>query len=137
MTTRRTKKRTATSSPSKQYSVFEYLYRDAGNYKAFGQVMLTGVHTEEDIQAIRDACESGEYFIAEQIHIPALYGELYEYGGGPTVDDHVFHEALLLRDVLAEDPPTAPWGSVAELVASFRDTDGKWDYTLSPHWEIW
>lgn len=89
------------------------------------------------MQTIRNACESEEYFIVEQIHIPLLYGELHEYSGGPTADDHVFHEALLLRDVFPDDPPAKPWSSVAELVKRFRNIEGKWNYALPPPWEIW
>jgi hypothetical protein len=52
---------------SKRFSVFECIYRDAGNYKAFGELLLAGQHTDGDLHAIKSACESGRFFIAEQL----------------------------------------------------------------------
>lgn len=72
MTAAKTKTRKAPSSAQEPCSVFEYPYRDAGNYKALGQVLLTGARSKEDMQTIRDAGESEQYFFAEQIHIPTL-----------------------------------------------------------------
>ncbi len=119
-------------------TVFEYLYRDAGNYQAFGKIVLLGTCSPEDAQVIVGACESQRYFIAEQVGIATLYAQLYEFSGGPTEDDHVFHEFVALRQATPDD------GSVAEttvdaLVDRFRNAAQRWDYTLSPHWDdgIW
>ena len=57
--------------------VFDYMYRDAANYKAYGPPLLKGEVTEEDQRRLKSKLESGEFFIAEQIGIPALYGELW------------------------------------------------------------
>lgn len=135
-TTRRTKTKKVKNSDS-LHCVFEYIYRDASNYKAYGILLLKGGYTEADMQQIRDVCEEDVRFIAEQINVPALYGQLYEYSDGPTDDDHVFHEFLFLRDAATEDLSQASWGSVTDLVKRFRDTNGAWDYTLSPHWDTY
>ena len=57
------------------YSVFEYLYRDADNFKAFGQLLFSRV-SEEYITELESYFEYGEYFVAEQVNIPALYSKL-------------------------------------------------------------
>lgn len=116
-------------------TAFEYLYRDAANYKAFGTIVLRGSHTDEDSQAIMNACESELYFVAEQVGVAPLYADLYQYSGGPTEDDHVFHEFIGLRAATpADGEPTN--AALAELVSSFRATGGCWDYTRSAHWNL-
>ena len=69
--------------------VFQYLYRDAANYKAWGTLVLRGVATESDLEVLATHFESGEFFIAEQLSIPPLYAALWEISNGPGIDDHV------------------------------------------------
>jgi hypothetical protein len=137
MTTARRAKTSKSVSVDGALSVFEYIYRDASNYKAYGQLLLAGGYSAEDMRQIREVCEEDVRFIAEQIGVPALYEQLYEYSDGPTDDDHVFHEFLFLRDAAPEDRSQVPWGSVTDIVKRFRDTAGTWDYTLSPHWDTY
>ncbi len=118
---------------SLDYTIFEYMYRDAANYKAFGSILLSGSISNQERQFIQNACDSGLYFIAEQIGIPALYAELYQYSGGPTEDDHVFHELLGLREH-NPTPGQHVWGSSPELIRRFTQARGCWNLTLSPHW---
>jgi hypothetical protein len=68
---------------------FIYLYRDAGNYKTWGEVIFSGSNVlsihglERDIRV--GLLEDG-LFIASQVRIPELF---------PTVlslDDHCYHE---------------------------------------------
>ena len=78
----RTKKqRGAISLALKEHCVFEYQYRDASNYKAWGEMLLSGVPSQNDIATLRARLESDEYFVAEQVGIPALYQQLWDFGG--------------------------------------------------------
>lgn len=71
----------------------DYLYRDAGNWKTHGSVVLAGLLTPEQITAMRRACEDGERFIASQVGLPDLQTLVAEAEGGfPTEDDHVWSE---------------------------------------------
>jgi hypothetical protein len=72
--------------------VFEYRYRDAANYKVEGRVLLLGEITASERSAVEAKMESGQFFIAEQIGIPSLANALFEFGGGPTMEDHAWHE---------------------------------------------
>ena len=74
-----------------KFSVFSYLYRDASNYKAFGLLLLKGTASADDVEIWRQHFESSEFFIAEQLGIPALYAELWAFSDGATEDDHVWH----------------------------------------------
>lgn len=60
---------------------FEYLYRDAANYKNWGQVVLSNdcdKALDEIESLIREALIDGEFFVAERVNIPVLYFEKYD-----------------------------------------------------------
>ena len=118
------------------YSVFEYLYRDAANYKVWGPLLLLGKHTQEDIAALRACMESSEYFVAEQVGIPPLYKELWVLSDGPTEDDHALHEFVELRTARQEDTETLPvFGELTKLMTAFQSVS-RWDYSLSPNCDM-
>ena len=115
--------------------VFEYLYRDASNYKAWGNILLSGVPSQNDIEALRACLESGEYFVAEQVGIPAVYKELWDISGGPTSDDHALHEFVTLRAANDDERKALPlFGELSNLLKVFQAVT-KWNYSLSPNFE--
>ena len=132
-----TEKPSGTSSDTpKEYCVFEYLYRDASNYKAYGEILLSGVPSESDIELLRTYLESGEYFVAEQVGIPAVYNELWDLSGGPNSDDHALHEFVALRKATEDEKITLSlFGDLPNLLNSFRLVT-TWDYSLSPNFDI-
>lgn len=117
------------------YVVLDYMYRDAANYKACGALLLKGEAIEDDRNRVVSKLSGGEFFIAEQIGIPALYRELWKYSGGPSEDDHVWHTFNLFRPPMEEDSDFPVWGSVSELVDRFEKVTC-WREDLSPHWDI-
>jgi hypothetical protein len=69
---------------------FEYLYRDAGNYKLWGEVVFTnkqGLTIDKIEEKIRRLLIDNEYFEAEKIGIPVLRFEIHD----PELD-HQLHE---------------------------------------------
>lgn len=48
-------------------TVFELMYRDAGNYKSYRTEILTGEVSQKDWQAIVATLDMGELFVAEQV----------------------------------------------------------------------
>ena len=120
----------------KECCVFEYLYRDASNYKAWGEILLSGVPSQNDIAALRACLESDEYFVAEQVGLPAVYKELWGLSGGPTSDDHALHEFVALREASEDERKSLPlFGELSGLLKTFQ-TVTKWDYSLSPNFDI-
>lgn len=119
------------------YTVFAYLYRDASNYKAFGEVWLTGAISDDERSTIMHSFDSGEFFVAEQVGIPPLYRELFEYSGGRTEDDHAWHVFDGLR--CAQDLPgnTEVWGTISKLSVTFAAAQRKWRPELSPNFVEW
>lgn len=119
----------------REFSVFEYFYRDASNYKSWGSLLLCGVVTSVEIEILRSQFDAGCYFIAEQLDIPPLYSELWAFSNGPTDDDHVWHTFHALRPATAQDMEAPVFCSLEALTQKVKSIK-TWDGTLSPHWEI-
>lgn len=118
------------------FCVFEYLYRDAGNFKAWGALLLKGALTEAQVGEMCSKFEGREFFIAEQIGVPPLYQELWDYSDGPTESDHVWHEFFALRPPEENDlVEGAPWGTANALFTAVSGI-ARWNERLSPHREI-
>ena len=115
--------------------VFDYLYRDASNYKAFGSVWLSGTLTEAERTELVECLDGSEFFVAEQIGVPPLYPALFEDGGGPTEDDHAWHmfEGFREEREIAEDAVVL--GEASAFLAAFRAAKGNWRLELSPNFE--
>jgi len=120
----------------KDFTIFEYVYRDAGNFKTHGQVLLTGA--SEQVEAVIRGClEWGDQFVAEQVRIPVLYEQHWEaVGDGPSDLDHAFHEFVGLRVATEEEAEAPPWGSLDVLLDRMRGAARRWDVTLSPNCEL-
>ena len=118
-----------------KFCVFEYLYRDAANYKAWGTLVLRGAATESDLKVLATHFESGEFFIAEQLGIPPLYAELWEFSNGPSIDDHVWHTFYGLRPATDEEIKKPVFNTVKNFVSKIKAVKD-WNQELSPHWNI-
>ena len=114
------------------FSVFEYCYRDAANFKSWGQLLLEGIASEHDAESITARLESGEFFIAEQVGVPPLYESLWILSHGPTDDDHVWHQFQGLRSVSEFEIGAILHGSVEDLLSRFKDVK-MWNLERSPH----
>ena len=104
-------------------TMFEFLYRDASNYKALNRFVLAGTLSAEEIQEIR-ACGDGDNFIAEQV---GLSHETPD--GAITQDDHAWCE--FLDDENCGFTATAQASTVdltaKQLLEKFRAAKGRWD----------
>ena len=116
------------------FSVFEYCYRDASNYKVYGQLLLKGPVSIADIQNLQTRFESGEFFIAEQLGIPPLYGGLRALSSGPTEEDHVWHTFLTLRPASTGESTADVFDTIDNLISKIEAVVA-WNQTLSPHWD--
>lgn len=73
--------------------LLEYLYRDAGNNKRWGNITLSNrdrVKYDELRSSIRSNLIDGEFFVAETVGLPTLYFESHD----PDLDHgwHQFHD---------------------------------------------
>lgn len=115
------------------FSVFEYCYCDASNYKAFGRLLLNGIASDVEVNLLRRHMESGEFFIAEQLTIPPLYAELWKLSHGSTGDDHVWHTFENLRLAADDEINQTVFGTIENFVSNIVNV-GAWQPKLSPHW---
>ncbi len=117
------------------FYIFEYIYRDASDFKSFGQLLLSGKVTEEYITELRSYLEYAETFVAEQVNIPTLYSQLWKYSNGPTLADHALHEFSLIRVATKEEITSLDlWGEASLLLDAFRKANQElWNCSLSVH----
>lgn len=113
------------------YLVFEYLYRDASNYKAFGELYLIGYLAEQERNALVGSLESEEFFVAEQVGVSPLYEKLHKMSGGRSQDDHAWHTFVGFRGELDLPAGVAIWGKATDLLAAIVATKEDWKPQLS------
>lgn len=126
------------------YAILHYLYRDASNWKTFGEVAFANPEgkTEADVTAlIRATLEGGEFFVAESLELPTLYHDrddpewadqahgYHEFASMKIVekvepgikrDDRTMTE--MLKAFLAESEKN--WPVIRDLEAEFGRQDG-------------
>ena len=115
---------------SEKYSVIEYQYRDASNYKSYGEILLEGTFSEKDVKLIHSCMyDYGECFLPEEIGILPLQNNLWEKYGGPNDDDHEWHSIECIREAKQNDMILPLWGTKQTLIENFiRNWEKK------PHW---
>lgn len=116
------------------WSAFDYMYRDAGNFKAFGTIILEGPLSAADQELICSRLSSQEFFIAEQVGVPPLYQELYRWSGGATSSDHCWHEFVGFRESAAPERDSDRI-KTKEFVSRFTAVKS-WNETRSPHFAL-
>ena len=116
-------------------TIFEYCYRDAGNFKAFGSVELEGALSPSQAEAIQSKLEAGQFFIAEQVGLPPLYEQLYKWSGGPIGTDHCWRECVGFKMAPTAGPLREQAVTVAKFVERFASLV-EWDESLSPHFDM-
>lgn len=113
------------------WTLFNYQYRDASNYKVCGTAAFSGTISPDEQVEIEHALESREFFIAEQIGVPPLQHLLQRAFGGPNADDHCWH--LFENWGFCSALPIAilDSGPIGPFVERFRSIT-KWNESLSP-----
>ncbi|MGY0632751.1 hypothetical protein [Luteimonas sp. A478] len=117
-------------------SIFEYMYRDGGNFKTFGQLRLTGWDEQADAK-VRLCLELDGQFVAEQVGVPSLCMKHWEVvEDGPSDLDHAFHEFVCLRQPKDTDSDLPVWGSLDTMLARMQGAARRWDVRLSPNCDL-
>lgn len=114
------------------WTSFDYMYRDASNFKAFGTVILQGSVSAADQEIVKDRLCGSEFFIAEQVAVPPLCSELYRWSDGPTVSDHCWHEFVGFREIKSLPNESGPVFPASEFIGRLTSVDS-WAEELSPH----
>jgi hypothetical protein len=89
---------------------FEYLYRDAGNYKRWGEVNFSNpsrLGSPKVESLIRQSLIDGHYLVPSDVDLPDLYSEKFD----PELD-HTWHEYSCVEET--EAPPNDAEGRTIE-----------------------
>lgn len=108
------------------YTVFEYVYRDAANFKAFGEVWLSGILTAAEKEKILYFCDSNEFFVATQIGVDDLLSKISTYGEFLTTNDHGWHSVIGFRTEDSLHDESIIWGTTECFLNKFAETYGIW-----------
>jgi hypothetical protein len=99
-------------SVSKPNLKFNYLYRDAGNYKNFGSVVFSNPHCftiEKITDLINDNLIDNEFFYHDKFGVPPLFFN------NQNTDDITWHEFENLE--FTDDKPTSEI-SIADFLSN-------------------
>ena|ERR1700692_1325623 len=109
-----------------------YLYRDAGNYKKWAEVVFSNperLELEALNNTLRDAFLPDGLFIAHQIRLPEAF--LFTEGDA-TSDDHCFHE-FAVTEMTMEAPTDSHSRSISQFIAEVeREAQRGW-VAFDPH----
>lgn len=116
------------------HCIFEYMYRDGGNWKTHGALLLAG-EADDASKLIEKFCEPDGLFVAEQVGVPSLCFEHFDScGEGPSDLDHAYHEFTGLRPATDQELVAMPQtGSLANLMERMHAASRRWDVSLSPN----
>lgn len=96
---------------------FEYLYRDAGNFKNWGEVVFSNpqnINADLVIAMTEKVLIDQAYFVASMASVPDLYFVEYD-----TDLDHGWHELHAFQ--FTDEAPNDPQGrNIEEFIESLR-----------------
>jgi len=102
-----------------QFTVVEYLYRDAGNYKTRGTILVAGSFSNDEINLVQNCLYDREFFIPEEVCLPPLQHQLWDIYG-ENDDDHEWHSVEKIRPATQRDMTLPIWGTKEVLLHNFK-----------------
>ena len=111
---------------------FNYLYRDAGNYKKFASVVFSNpemLTLQSVAMPLADIFSEEGLFVAHQIRVPEVF---FYVRGNATSDDHCFHEFDGVEETL-EAPSDQHSRSISEFLAEARREATRGWIPFDPH----
>lgn len=113
----------ALSGRAEANTVFNYMYRDADNYKQFGRTVFPGEITRSQVETILKNLNMHDGFVPGQIGMDDLQGKFFN--GWSDVVDHPFHE-IGGFELTLEAPDTDR--DLPSLVGAFTTVDWNTEY---------
>ena len=111
---------------------FNYLYRDAGNYKRWGSVVFSNAE-ETALSSVaahlRNTFSKENFFVAHQIRVPEVF---FYTRGNATSDDHCFHEFDKVEETL-EPPNDLHSRTIREFLAEAQSKAKRGWIPFDPH----
>lgn len=107
----------------------EYLYRDADNYKCHNAVVIPGTMSREQIVRLMACLDEGEYFIPEQVGLPANDMQSLGYSYDEQ-SDHPWFQLYASGIVPTAQAPTEDVDPEALVVRFEKAAKDGWDESL-------
>ena len=104
------------------YTIVEYKYVDAGNYKVFGEILLSGQFSDTEEQILYRCLIDQEFFIPDLVGIFPLQSELWDEYSGANDDDHEWHSICSIRRTNGlhdKNQPSPLWGDTNKFLKNF------------------
>ena len=100
-----------------------YMYTDGSNYKQRYEAVVKGAATKEQVNAIYDSLDPEEFFVAEQVGLPAEGIKGYPV----NEDDRAWYQ-MFTEDGIEETKEEATIDmTIEELARKFVQAKNKWD----------
>jgi hypothetical protein len=113
---------------------FNYRYRDAHNFKVEKSLYFIGAINDAEVAILKAGLFDGEWFVPEQVGLPPLQAELFQFSKGPTDADHALHELVSIEGQNEiEAGGLLSSISMSELLSRFNKAAFTWDVSLSPY----
>ena len=108
------------------FCIFEYQYRDGGNFKSFGTLLLSGKATENAKERIQAKLTDYICFYVEDLGIPPLFKGVWKWGFSTL--DVPWHEFCDLRPATAQEIAELQcFGDLDKLISDFERIKPKSD----------
>ena len=116
------------------HCVLEYLYRDGGNWKTYGEALLMGEFSPDLSPEIKTLLGGDCLFVPEQVGLSPLQDQHTNSYGDLRGLNHAFHEFVRLRPAEASDLCATPAiTTIDQFIGSLRNIDQNWNCGLSPY----
>lgn len=130
-----------TTSDAASWTLIPVMYRDASNYKAYGDILLEGIITDAQIAALRGSLNEETNYVPGQLGLEHL--ALEQWPGSRYEDDHNWHEMMhdqirtldLVDADLVRERGTQEAGTVAEFLTKVQEAAAAgWDTRIGNPW---
>jgi hypothetical protein len=111
---------------------FDYLYRDAGNYKNWASVVFANpekLPLDLIMESLQEAFLQDGLFIAHQVRVPEAF---FYTKGDATSDDHCFHE-FDGAELSLEVPSDVHARTITQFIAETRNERARGWTAFDPH----
>jgi hypothetical protein len=109
------------------HSILEYQYRDGGNFKSWGTILLVGDANEKRKNELISYLIDRTWFVAERLGLPLLYEGVSKWGSSEL--DNTWHEFIDLRPATDDEIRITPcFGSLYDLLHAFQKASEHWKF---------
>lgn len=108
------------------FCVVEYLYRDAANWKTYGEAVLAGDLAAVETARLNTLMAKEATFDPALVGLPSLHEAHWAMYGDDSALDHPFHELVAIRPATTVEASKAIRLSVEAFLARLEQSSERW-----------